>query len=278
MINAYYLSINEVVAFCTIVSEKNNPGKGKLDAVTDRVIDSYNDYLVFFNDLVKQRNSNFASEADEQALLKNCYASTTGTFPMLRALILNSQSNVIKSTCPYCLLGWPGTIDHYIGQTEFPEFSILFRNLVPCCDNCNRVKGDYWRKSGYRRILHFYNDTFIQHRFLYARIIHHRGVLTPRFSFYLKKPAAITAEEFKIIKGHFKQFNLLAKYNEKANALITSQISSLKDGRADGRDKASLIRELNRTYNNLALDFGVNYWEGIISETIANTHRIINSL
>nr|WP_256538667.1 RNA polymerase sigma factor RpoD/SigA [Mucilaginibacter aquariorum] len=154
----------------------------------------------------------------------------------------------------------------------------MFRNLIPCCENCNRIKGDYWRKNGYRRILHFYNDTFIQYRFLYAKIIHHRGISTPRFSFFLKKPAAITAGEFKIIKGHFKQFNLLTKYNEKANALITSQISILKDGRADGRDKASLITELRRTYNNLALDFGVNYWEGIISETIANTHKIINSL
>jgi hypothetical protein len=279
MINAYYLSINEIVAFCTIVSEKNNPGRGILEGITNRILVSYNDYLTDFDNVVNLSGSNFvASEAQEKALLQNCYISSAGTFPSLRALIFSMQPDVLKSSCPYCLLGWPGTIDHYVGQTEFPEFSILLKNLIPCCGDCNRIKDDYWRENGVRRILHFYNDTFIQHRFLYAKIVHHRGASAPKFHFYLKKPAIITATEFKTIKGHFARFELLKKYNERANALISSEIASLKQSRADGRAKASLVGDLKRTYNNLAIDFGVNYWQGIISDTIASTHRIINSL
>jgi hypothetical protein len=113
---------------------------------------------------------------------------------------------------------------------------------------------------------------------LYARIVHHRGSSTPKFYFYLKRPATITASEFNTIKGHFDRFSLTTKYNERANALISSEIASLKQGHAEGRDKASLVRELKRTYDNLAIDFGVNYWQAIISETIASTYRIINSL
>jgi hypothetical protein len=279
MINAYYFSINEIFTFCTIVSEKNNPGRAILEGITNRVLASYNDYLTDFDSVVNLSGSNFtAVEVQERTLLQNCYISPNGTFPLLRALIFSRQPDVLKSSCPYCLLGWPGTIDHYVGQTEFPEFSILFKNLIPCCDNCNRIKGDYWRENGVRRILHFYNDTFIQHRFLYAKIVHHRGASAPKFHFYLKRPVTITATEFKTIKGHFARFDLLTKYNERANALISSEIVTLKQSRADGRAKASLVEDLKRTYDNLAIDFGVNYWQGVISDTIASTHRIINSL
>jgi len=279
MINGKYIAIDEQIAFETIASEKNNPGKTILLGIANRTQVSYNQYLNNFDSLVSKRKSDFSKkEKRERNLLNACYESDTGSFPIIRLMIFNNQPSVLKGLCPYCFLGWPGTMDHYIGQTEFPEYSILAKNLIPCCGDCNRIKGDIWRRRGVRRSIHFYQDTFINRRFLHARIVHHKGQTAPKIHFYLSKNNAMSANQFKIIKNHFKDLNLLAKYDERANARISSEIATLRDSFAAGRDKALLVSELNNSYRNLSVDFGINYWEGILYETLASTRKIINSL
>lgn len=44
--------------------------------------------------------------------------------------------------CPYC--GRPAfeVLDHYLPKSQYPEFSILSKNLVPSCGDCNDLKDD----------------------------------------------------------------------------------------------------------------------------------------
>ncbi|VVS97856.1 conserved hypothetical protein [Sphingomonas aurantiaca] len=65
------------------------------------------------------------------------------------------------SCCPLCGSQTTGSVDHYLPRQHFPEFSILFENLVPACVHCNSSsKGDTFRgaESPSRFIHPYYDD------------------------------------------------------------------------------------------------------------------------
>lgn len=272
MINCNYLRFNENIVFQTVVSEKNRPGKPVLIAITPRVLKVYDLYLNKFSTLEAKSSSEFlAKENTEKDCLQLCYSSPTSTFDIVIGKIYNSQPDQLKAFCPYCLLDKPSTLDHYIGQTEFPEYSILLKNLVPCCYDCNQKKGQKWRLNNLRRFIHFYNDTFISNRFLYAVFIFSPGVSTPKIHYYLRKHPNISYSEYRIIKSHFKDLGLLNEYNTRANSLVSSEIEVLLHAIIGGQTRGQLISNLRRRFTSLSSRFGSNYWNAVMYETIANS-------
>jgi len=60
--------------------------------------------------------------------------------------------------CVFCACITAGTLDHYLPQNNYSEFSAFAPNLVPACDPCQRHKGT---KAGHRpafQFLHAYFD------------------------------------------------------------------------------------------------------------------------
>lgn len=46
--------------------------------------------------------------------------------------------NSAKEKCPFCGgIGTPRNLDHFLPKSRFPQFSVLPRNLVPSCRDCN---------------------------------------------------------------------------------------------------------------------------------------------
>lgn len=62
--------------------------------------------------------------------------------------------------CPSCgEPGKPGTLDHYLPKSEFPELSVVIANLTPMCSECQGRKGaDYKSATGEKLFLHPYFD------------------------------------------------------------------------------------------------------------------------
>ena len=62
--------------------------------------------------------------------------------------------------CPMCGSQHPGTLDHFLPQESFPEFSILNCNLIPACPHCNSgVKKERYRGTASpERFIHPYFD------------------------------------------------------------------------------------------------------------------------
>lgn len=64
--------------------------------------------------------------------------------------------NKTKGYCWYCGIGIPleaFTIDHVVPQKYGFADRNFTRNLVPCCEPCNRMKGDK-RMADFRKYLH----------------------------------------------------------------------------------------------------------------------------
>lgn len=279
MIRCQPLSFNEFVVFGTMVEEKREPGRTALINVVQRIQLAYDQYINNFDSLQLTAGSSLAKhETEARTALNLCYSSATVTFQYVRGKIFEVQPPQLKAFCPYCLLNSPDTLDHYIGQSEFPEYSVLSKNLIPCCYDCNRKKGELWRKDKLRRIIHFYNDSFFTHQFLRAKLKYSRGSSVPTIVFFLKKPAGMNDSDFRIAKLHFKDLSLLARYEIRANTLVSSEHAVWSENRQKGRSVLTIIEELNNRSRTEAFKSGVNYWMSILYATLANSRRFIKSL
>lgn len=281
MIKGNYLNINETVFFNTVSAEKNAPRDGILQTISNRVLNTYADYLNNFPALVNKRRSEFfrAGEADAREALQSCYRIATASFKTIRGKISEVQPNVLKTLCPYCLLNSPDTIDHYIGQVEFPEYSVLCKNLLPCCYRCNQLKGEVWRAKRKRRFIHYYIDNFLIHQFLFAKLIY-TGVRVsiPSIKFGLARPHNINSDDFRIIRMHFKDLDLLDMYSQRANDLISSEYQVGVTHVSKGQTRQSVRDGLIVRRNVEASNAGINSWRSVTYDTLAGSSRFINSL
>jgi hypothetical protein len=100
--------------------------------------------------------------------------------------------------CPMCgSPSPPGTLDHILPKTIYPEYSVFFRNLVPACF-CNSKRGTTYigpQNSG-ARTLHPYFDDCLKDRLFRCRI--DGDPAHPRIDIEICDPAAepIAAIEF----------------------------------------------------------------------------------
>lgn len=60
--------------------------------------------------------------------------------------------------CPYCGAHIVNTIDHYLPQSNYPQFSVTPINLIPSCSRCNTAKKEYYPVDYEGEIFHPYYD------------------------------------------------------------------------------------------------------------------------
>jgi 5-methylcytosine-specific restriction endonuclease McrA len=72
--------------------------------------------------------------------------------------------------CPYCGTRESQTLDHYLPQSKFPHFSIMFENLVASCFECNKTKGSTFAVHREKMLYHPYYESFPKSSWLLAKI------------------------------------------------------------------------------------------------------------
>lgn len=71
----------------------------------------------------------------------------------------------LTGACPMCGRDALGTLDHYLPQSNYPEFCFFSKNLIPACNRCNTARGnDVKGPAAGQRALHPYFDAFAAHR------------------------------------------------------------------------------------------------------------------
>lgn len=99
-----------------------------------------------------------AESNDRKSSLINLYSAKENQFHYSILASLRRDHKLI--ICPSC--GGhvvPGTLDHYLPKTEFPEFAVLLLNLTPMCNACQESKGATYLTAGNtKKYLHSYFD------------------------------------------------------------------------------------------------------------------------
>jgi hypothetical protein len=69
------------------------------------------------------------------------------------------SSNLVgTAVCQYCGISTARTFDHFLEKAKIPELSVYAPNLVPCCGDCNLLRGDTFGVAKERRVLHYFDD------------------------------------------------------------------------------------------------------------------------
>ncbi|WP_412024639.1 HNH endonuclease [Burkholderia cepacia] len=114
--------------------------------------------------------------------------------------------------CPYCgSPGKPDTLDHFMPQGTWPEFSIYPNNLVPQCRDCMPVKGEryYCSTRNDALFLHpVYHDMLAQLAFG-IDITMNRG--TPTFAITFSVLKTLDAADKKRLTTHIAELDLQAR-------------------------------------------------------------------
>ncbi len=253
-----------------IVNNKNIASRASLQAIRQAVSNRVTEYInrTVPNSLETIPASTFV--APNIDLLKGCYSKSIA-LSNLKAKIKNRQSDLLKGECQYCNIGEPKTFDHYLPQDDFPEFSALSINLIPCCATCNTEKGEEWLLTGNRRIINFYYDTLPNVQYLNCSIIFRNNI--PQASFTLNA-AVIPVGMRTIIIEHFTKLKLAERYKDRSNSEISDvRIAILQS--VGLLTRAQIQNQLTNEAAGMKGCKGDNYWRAVLRIALSNSNRFL---
>jgi 5-methylcytosine-specific restriction endonuclease McrA len=264
--------------FDLIKKSKITETRNRLDILTNRIRNHYNRYENQF-DVIQNISVTIFSDNEKNDLI-SCYTVKTKARNDLLKRIIDNQIVEFKHTCAYCLYHNWSTYDHYIPEGSFPEFSVLVKNLIPCCAACNSKKNAFWRVLGERKIIHFYNDLIPEVVFLKATLkLGEKNI--PSISYSLIQPDSINDNLFRIIQGHYFRLELLELYRKNTDLVISTITLDIEINKDEDGNKISteiISKIISKKSSALKKTYGINYWQSIAMDLIAATPEFINNI
>ncbi|TAV50215.1 HNH endonuclease [Rhizobium leguminosarum] len=130
--------------------------------------------------------------------------------------------------CPFCGgIGQVHTVDHYLPKSNFPVYSVLPDNLVPCCRDCNTGKMASFATTQHDQTLHPYLDppSFFTERWVGATV-RRTDPITVEFS--CSPPNEWSELDNRRARAHFDQYDLARRYRIQAGAELARVIDLRK--------------------------------------------------
>ena len=163
--------------------------------------------------------------------------------------------------CAMCGSHHNGTLDHYLPKDQWPEFSILLRNLVPACSLCNSgAKGTTVCGSApLERFLHPYYDRAARRPLWLIEV--QPPYAAPRF---IPKPVSTLSPRLR----RRVAFHLSEILSDQFDSFIETQWAMLPQvlGLATGSRPSlrTLETQLDLLYRQHRVSAGVNGWKTVL--------------
>lgn len=213
--------------------------------------------------------------SQESNALELCYDSDTIALSSLKKSILNNineQNDYLLQKCPYCLVRYPDTWDHYMPKSKYPEFSVFSANLLRVCDTCNRKKSNGLVEIK-KETIHTYFDILPEKDLLKCEI----KVLsnnTPVSNFYIPNPNNL--DIVRSLINHFNAFELNDLYKSESSSYISVLLQEIASNYIDGISKDIFIEEIRKKYNSLPLSRGHNNWEAAVLKGMCECAELVD--
>lgn len=253
-----------------IIKSKNRPYKGRLERIRATVKKRYDEYDAHSDQLENLTRSHI-SGVNADALIK-CYTSRTTEMSSLRDELLYPDLEDFDA-CPFCGIGEPTTLDHYLPKEDFPEFSVLAKNLIPICGVCNsNYKGTKWIENNQRLFIHTYYDIFPDKYFFNALITINRK-LTIDF-----QPITVAEEPYfsTLFNNHFKKLSLTKRYRVRAASEISRKRRSLERILINGGTYIDVARSLENEASELEIEYSKNHWKPVLYKALSSSVDFCN--
>lgn len=176
--------------------------------------------------------------------------------------------------CPLCgHIGTSAQLDHYLPKSNYPQYSVYPKNLIPCCRDCNQgYKKTQFAKKEEEQLIHPYfdKDIFFDDQWIYAE--YKSTSLCDREAivvYYVQAPDTWSQIDKVRVQKHFNDLDLGIRFAKEANTYLQTLIPQLIKLKFTMSD-----RELLDFYKDIGCDFPINHWTrvmyGALREYIAN--------
>lgn len=199
----------------------------------------------------------------------HCYESHTKALGDLRSRIFKVQGDVGVASCQYCCglhTGGELTLDHYLPKNEFPEFSVLGENLVPCCAACNTRREGWLNQSGRRTTLNFYRDRLPAKALLVARLEREADIGWRAIFDYDRDDTSAVALLF---QRHCEALHLLDRITLASRAELSSLQRRVRGWIRAGREATFVVSLLEEQAEADERVYGFNYWRAVLTRAVS---------
>jgi hypothetical protein len=197
--------------------------------------------------------------------LRGNYSSNSAAVRELKGKIFNRYGG----RCCLCGNDSASTLDHYLPQGRFPEFSILPVNLMPACSICNTNKGAGYEQGGLALYLHCYFDELpVSERFLVADVECRDGGVA--VDYRVDPPTGTAPRLAERIHSHFAGLRLDHQYVQKAaNALDEIRLNVARVRTSRGSEGVGEF--LRRDAESVAFGYKtINHWRVALMQALAD--------
>lgn len=174
--------------------------------------------------------------------------------------------------CPSCgEPGKPGTLDHYLPKSIYPELSVMVENLTPMCTDCQALKGnDVTDENGNKMYIHPYYDP-IDEVLIELDI---REPFKNPSAFIASVPEAVPEPLKSLVRRHIQEINFISRFEEYCSNEYSDLLTTLAEEQEDdGREPISktIGRFLNKAKRQSA-----NRWEAIFYRGVLSNQHLLH--
>ncbi len=168
--------------------------------------------------------------------------------------------------CPLCGRGTVATLDHHLPKARYANLTITPHNLIPACQDCNKIKAHSVPHVAGEETLHPYFDDVDGQIWLRARIVE----VAPAAAFYFADPPRLWSQTLRTrVRHHFRTFQLRKAYASVAAELISNIRGYLETNAALGgsqgiRDHVSAMASSHRAPR-------LNSWQAAAYQAMAES-------
>lgn len=168
--------------------------------------------------------------------------------------------------CPCCgEPGKPGTLDHFLPQSIFPELSIVIENLTPMCSECQEYKGNkIFNEQGCKAFLHPYFDPI---ELVLIELDIHQPFTSPS-GFIASVPDTVPLELKSLVERHFIEIEFVSRFEEFCSLEYSDLLSTLAQDKLDPQRETvvqSVTRFLNKAERKDPNFWGAIFYRGVLS-------------
>ncbi|AUC84925.1 HNH endonuclease [Polaribacter sp. ALD11] len=268
MKNIKCYSKNALTFHKNIVNDSLNKGEDKDNLLKNEsdITKAYADYKDKFNKNNLFTISAHGFDGEDKANLLKLYSSQRKSIIQLKIELTTNELKQRINTCPNCTIEKVASLDHYIPKDEFPEFSVNPINLVPCCSTCNSKKKENWKDDKQLLFLNLYSDIIPLSQYLFVNVIS-----KTEFTFELKNVSKIDSNLFKVIGSHYGKLNLLQRFREDSDEVISELDLLISNGRDSFNNDTKLEKFINNHYSTVEKRDGVNNWKVVLVKAMLNS-------
>ncbi len=182
--------------------------------------------------------------------------------------IYNAIKIAAKDECLYCGgLDYVDSLDHYLPKARFPSYALLPVNLIPSCNNCNKIMGSKFPEDPNLQPLHPYFDGqhFFDEKWITAHILEKFPIVV---DFDVAAPTDWCVKDQQRAANHFKVCKLNERYRLRVSSELAPLISQRKNTLKD-LDATMFNKHLSIVVDSLELP--VNGWKRTLYSALAKS-------